>query len=186
MNILQWLDYHVLLVLTGLGGTSVARDKIVYFTAEIVPFVAIGAGVWILMSGKTEAESQRNQDVVIASLGALLLAIGARLLIGSQFLRLRPYVQYPELHSVYLPNTTNVSFPSMHALLLFTFAAVVYFEGRWRKLGIALFVLATLVILARVVAAVHYPSDVIGGAAIGIGIGWLVAKQIAWMRRQLS
>ncbi|MBN1335933.1 MAG: phosphatase PAP2 family protein [Deltaproteobacteria bacterium] len=55
------------------------------------------------------------------------------------------------------------AFPSAHAAALFAVAAVLGRPWAW--------VLATLVALSRVVAGVHWPSDILGGALLGTGIG---------------
>ena len=68
-------------------------------------------------------------------------------------------------------------FPSGHTTMAFALAASLYpiVPGRWRAL---LWALAAVVGLARMHVGVHWPADVVGGAALGIAIGtgaWLVA-----------
>ncbi len=65
------------------------------------------------------------------------------------------------------------SFPSDHALFAFAVASAFYFAGH-KKIGITLYVAATLIALSRVVVGVHYPLDVVTGAIIGITLSWLV------------
>jgi len=66
------------------------------------------------------------------------------------------------------------SFPSGHAAFYFAIAAVVYFYNK--KLGILFFIASFLMGLARVFSSVHWPSDIIGGALVGIISAWLVIK----------
>ena len=64
------------------------------------------------------------------------------------------------------------SFPSGHAARSFMLAAIVVGLGpTW--LAILLLIWAPLVVLARVAMGVHYLSDVIVGAMLGIIMGWL-------------
>ncbi len=64
------------------------------------------------------------------------------------------------------------SFPSGHALFFFALATVVYLHNkRW---GLVFFAGAVLMGIARVWGGIHWPSDVVGGALMGILIGWLV------------
>jgi undecaprenyl-diphosphatase len=67
------------------------------------------------------------------------------------------------------------SFPSNHALNNFAIAA--FFFTIWkRKRNVAwLFAGALLISLGRVYEGLHYPSDVLGGAVIGISMGILFA-----------
>ena len=51
---------------------------------------------------------------------------------------------------------------------------------RHRRTGAALYALAALWGLARVYAGVHYPTDVIGGAVVGIAAG--LAMTLLWRR----
>ncbi|MBL8159367.1 phosphatase PAP2 family protein [Candidatus Saccharibacteria bacterium] len=71
----------------------------------------------------------------------------------------------------YLPNP---GFPSDHSLLVFTTVIVTYAATQRRRLGIALLTMAVLVALGRVLAHVHTPLDVIGGAlcAALAGVLW--------------
>jgi len=68
------------------------------------------------------------------------------------------------------------SFPSGHAAWFFALATVIFFRNR--KWGIWFFVLALVNGIARIYVGVHWPFDILGGAAIGIAsaifIHWLL------------
>jgi len=64
------------------------------------------------------------------------------------------------------------SFPSGHASFFFALATVIYLYNK--KLGAWFLAAAALISLARVYVGVHYPSDVLAGAIIGILVGWPV------------
>lgn len=68
----------------------------------------------------------------------------------------------------------NRSFPSNHAQLSFLLAAIVF--RFYRKFGIILFFIALLISFGRIYLGVHYPSDVMGGALIGILLAILILK----------
>lgn len=66
-------------------------------------------------------------------------------------------------------NTRGNSFPSRHVFSAFIIAtsAVQFFP----VLGVILYICGVLLAVTRVLAGVHFPKDVIAGAAVGIGFG---------------
>jgi len=67
--------------------------------------------------------------------------------------------------------TGSFSFPSNHAVN--NFAAAAFFSRLYPNYKTLLFIIASLVALSRVYLGLHYPSDIIAGAAIGIVFGYL-------------
>lgn len=74
------------------------------------------------------------------------------------------------------------SFPSSHALLAWSAAAVIAGEypSRWSQLGV--YTLATGVSLTRVLGQEHFPTDVLVGSAAG----WLVGHYVFRVRHKLE
>ena len=109
-------------------------------------------------------------QVVLADAVADLLAYALRAAIG----RPRPPAVYPEPDPlVHVPH--NGSFPSGHAATSFACATTLAFAApRYRVL---FFVLAAAIAWSRVYVGVHYPLDVLGGAALGV----LVAIALRWL-----
>jgi undecaprenyl-diphosphatase len=65
---------------------------------------------------------------------------------------------------------TSYSFPSSHAVNIF--AAAFFLAQMFRRLAPLIFVIAAVVGYSRIYIGIHYPLDVIGGAAIGLLIAW--------------
>jgi undecaprenyl-diphosphatase len=102
--------------------------------------------------------------VVVADLVADLSATGLKALIP----RHRPRVEtlVPRLH--------DHSFPSGHAATSFACAVVLAsFAPRWR---VPLYALAVLIAFSRLYVGVHFPLDVLGGAALGVLVAFVVRK----------
>jgi len=117
---------------------------------------------------RSTAQRELNQKAVICAavgVGFTCLAI----LFFNEYgpPRLRPTDAYPGLVNLLTYERTDLSFPSEPAAVAFTFATGVWLVKRGR-LGIVMFLMAALLAFARVYVGVHYPLDVIGGAAIGI------------------
>ena len=85
-------------------------------------------------------------------------------------LRPRPY-QVNQAIRCNSPPLDQFSFPSGHTLhaVAFTTIAIAYYP----QLGVLLIPFAFLVALSRMVLGLHYPSDVVAGAAIGAAIAGL-------------
>jgi len=123
----------------------------------------------------------------LAVIGLILLIIvtdqtGYRLL-KEFFARPRPF---DVLSDVILPigPTGTYSFPSNHALN--NFAAAMFFYRLFPKLKWALFIGASLISISRVYLGLHYPSDVVGGAIIGLAFGYLFASGVLYLEIYLA
>lgn len=77
--------------------------------------------------------------------------------------------------------------PSNHALNFFLFVTYSSYVLRWRGWLLGFGLLAILVALSRVYLGVHYPSQILVGALIGIsvgvGAGWLSVHHVSFVRR---
>ncbi len=186
MDLIRSLDRELLQAATVLGGGGQLRDVLVFAAAEILPLAAAAGVVWLWYAGRTRPQQEFNRELVIVLVGGALLAFGIRILIGDALSRPRPFVTYPELHYLGLVQSTNVSFPSLHAFILFTVGGTVAFVGRHAKLATALLALATVVGVARIIAGVHYPSDILGGALLGLALAKLLSIENLWVHRQLK
>jgi undecaprenyl-diphosphatase len=85
----------------------------------------------------------------------------------STLVRERPFIRHPGITQE-MPPLDRYSFPSGHTLhaVCFTCQAVAHFP----VLGWVLVPAAALIALSRVVLGLHYPTDVLAGAAIGASL----------------
>ena len=106
--------------------------------------------------------------VVMALTGTLGVAIYK--LLKRVFVRERPFITYSTIDLAMVP-LDRYSFPSGHTLHAVSFAwqATVHFP----ELGWVLVPLAALIAASRVVLGLHYPTDVLAGAAIGASLAEL-------------
>lgn len=181
MDFLRHIDYLIVKAASEAGRAEPYRDAVVYFFAELLPYWFVLAGLLIFMSGKTPKQKERAQDTAIAAIGAVLLAVGLRWLLGEVWFRERPFETH-QLHHLDLVSPGANSFPSLHAMITFAFASTVAFIGNFPKWGKVFLLVAALVSIARVFAGVHYLSDVAIGAGLGIGIG----KLVSWQSKSLA
>lgn len=108
----------------------------------------------------------------LAVLTAEALAYGASAALKPLFRRPRPYESYSDLKTPdgKLPDDPY-SFPSGHAMV--SFAGATCLAELHPSLAIPAYGLATLICYSRMYNGMHYPSDVLTGAALGFGVGKL-------------
>jgi len=66
------------------------------------------------------------------------------------------------------------SFPSGHTATAFALATAIAYL--WPKSGIPMFFFAILIGISRLAIGAHYPSDVVGGAVVGVLSTWMVIR----------
>lgn len=125
-------------------------------------FLLLLAGLFFAR-GKWRSRNGRH-GVAAAGFSALL-ALGAAHVIGSLWDRPRPYEAHPGDAHLLLAPSPDPSFPSDHATAAYAIAFAVLL--RHRKGGVIALILATLVAVSRVALGTHYPTDILGGAALG-------------------
>ena len=100
--------------------------------------------------------------------------------------RRRPFVKYPDrIHPVDAPDWKSPSFPSGHAAAAFSLAtslSITY--PKWYVIAPSA-LWACGVGFARINQGVHYPTDVLSGAAIGVGCAFLNIYVNRWLNRWL-
>ena len=113
--------------------------------------------------------------------GYYVFLVGAFGTICNQFLKLafripRPWVLDPEFQIVEAAraDATGYSFPSGHTAV--SFASVAALRTANSRLWKPALALAVVIALSRLYLYAHWPTDILGGAAVGILAGWLGTK----------
>lgn len=133
-----------------------------YVNASEALFVATLAIVFLAARGAAHAAWRRASVAAVLSAG-LGLAVGK--VISELVDRARPFVADPHGVHLFAGHAADPGFPSDHATAAFAIAVAILLRKRgW---GIVALVLATVLSVGRVALGVHYPSDVIAGAALG-------------------
>lgn len=107
---------------------------------------------------------------------AVLLSYVLSFLIGNEWLK--DFIARPRPCAVddtvlrIVKKPSSFSCPSVHTYLAFSSAMAIYHY--FKKAGISVFVFAALVGFSRMYFFVHYPTDVLFGAVLGIVTAWVV------------
>jgi undecaprenyl-diphosphatase len=125
---------------------------------------------WVLICiGLFVFGGEKGKNTAILCLLSLFLGFFASELLKIVFARPRPYEVLQGVH--YFMDVQNFAFPSGHATAAFTGSTVI--GVKYGHLALLLG-LASLVAFSRVYMGVHYPSDVLFGAILGVLCALLV------------
>lgn len=160
----SWLFEQI----NGFVGTWVLFDRLM---ATVVNeyFITVTLSLLLLVlwfiGGSLEVR-RLNQQAVIYAVLAQMLANAIVKLNNLFYFRPRPFAN-PDLHvNLLFYKPTDSSLPSNPAAVGFAFATAVWLVNR--RVGAVLYALATLFAFSRVYSGVHYPSDVVAGASVGV------------------
>lgn len=176
------LDERLYLLVNGLVGRWAFLDSVVSFLVNdyfvVVVFSFLLLVFWFAGDGP-RSRAHFQTGFIWTALGLALTNIAVKLFNLFVLYRDRPFIKYPDVHLLfYRPHDS--SFPSNSVAVCFAFAVGIYLAHR--RIGVCALVLASLFAVGRVYAGIHYPLDVVGGAAIGAGCVILMWKAMTWWR----
>jgi len=150
------MDTQLFITINDWAGHIKILDQTMIFFGKYLIYLVVGLVALLWFNKKLRWQ-------VYLAFGATLINRGIIVEILKRLIhRPRPY-QILGVHQLIADADINVSFPSGHAVIFFSFA----FAFWGTKYFWPLFVLACLGSFARVFTGLHYPSDVLVGALIG-------------------
>src|SRR5690242_10596279 len=172
------VDYSTISFLNKLARRSWTVDK--FFTLIDGNYLATApllVSFWWAWFKEGEDQPRNREFAMYGILSSFVAVFAARILAFSLPFRERP-LRNPLLH-FQLPYGMRPglllgwsSFPSDHGALWFALAASIFFISRRLSLFLGLYVCLTLA-AARMYLGIHYPTDILAGGLIGIGIASL-------------
>jgi undecaprenyl-diphosphatase len=182
-------DYDLLLLLNRLADSSPLLTKVIVGIYGDVPKTSLIVALlwWAWFDNEGSVRQRDNRERVVACLmGSVLCIAGVRLLAALLPFRLRPLAN-PDL-GLHFPLEAGYwvdwsAFPSDNAVMFSMLATCLFTISRPLGLIAALDV-ALLICFPRVFLGIHYPTDVLVGALIGVWAGWFFTCEK--IRRPLS
>ena len=128
--------------------------------ARVWVFLFLPVLAWLWVHG-----SKRERHGVKQALWSAGIGILSSELVAIIILRDRPFLAIKEVITL-VPVPLTTSFPSTHATLAVALTVALYFVNKTAgRIGL----LITLgVIVGRIAVGVHYPTDILGGIALGL------------------
>ena len=131
---------------------------------------AVGIGIFLfLVFGR---DKKRELWMIIQSFASATVARFVFTEIIRYFWnRPRPFEVLQNVNQL-ISHETGGSFPSGHAAFFFALATGVFFYKKWW--GVLFYAFALAIGLGRIATGLHWPSDILGGAVVGIFSAWLI------------
>lgn len=171
-------DKHWEHVVNGWTSYSPLLNHLGEVIAKLAP--EIWAVVFLILWFWPPMRQSRTRRAVVYAVVAGALAVVLNIIVAHIFpYRPRPFVLDPHHIHALLSHAHDSSFPSDHAAGSFGFAVGLFYAGVSDGLWALLF--AAAVALSRVFAGLHWPTDVLAGAVIGIISGFIVLGLRGWL-----
>ena len=149
------------------------------FTSASAYFISAGVPVGVLVTGfitKDRKFTRESYEIF----GAIVIELAVSEAMKISFNRQRPGEKYPNDIFPYR-DTKGRSFPSGHTSLAFASAASLSIQYKKWYITLPAYLWAGSVGYSRIYLGVHYPSDVLAGAAVGMGSAYLTH----WLNKKL-
>ncbi len=160
------IDFYIFQQINQFAGQNVCFDGLAIFFAEYFEYILIFCLLLFLIKNFKKYLPMVLQSLVAAVLARLVIVDFIRWI----WARPRPFIENQV--NLLLSHELTPSFPSGHTAFYFALSTVIYFYNK--KAGISFFIASFLIAISRVFCGVHWPSDILAGAAVGIFSGWFI------------
>ena len=180
-------DSFVFALINGVAGRYPVVDGLAQLVVNdyLVPSTLALLLVFLWLQGGNSRERMRNSsgviNAIVAQFVANIVLKGANLV----YFRPRPFDSDPNVNLLFY-RPWDSSCPSNPATFAFAVATAVFLADR--RLGAFALCLATLWAGSRVFAGVHYPLDVLAGAALGGATAYWISRRsrvAQWVREHV-
>ncbi len=173
------IEEYIFFFLNNLAGKYFLLDVFLYFFVTFSPYILLFFILFLLL---------RNfkkylffvVEVVFAGFFARYALVS---IIRHFFPRVRPFYKLEDINFL-LEQKESMSFPSGHTAFVFAISTVIYFYNR--KIGVTLFVLSSLMGLARIISGIHWPTDILGGIVVGVLSGVMISEIFLLLKKKLT
>lgn len=160
------------------GMHSAVLDPIMVFLSRIGNYGLI----WIVVSVCLLISKKHRRWGVLLLCALAVTTLTGEFILKNIVCRHRPFVT-DHTFSLLIPEPSGFSFPSVHSAAAFCAATVLW---KWKhKAGAAAFILASLIAFSRMYLYVHFPTDVLGGIALGVVCALITNRFFSYRERRI-
>lgn len=163
------LDLYLFSIMNGIVGKWVWLDTIGIFFARYFEYFLL-AFLLILLARNFRKYWRMTAEAFVAAVFVRFVLVE---IIRRVFFRPRPFV-YNQINLLVSHSANEPSFPSGHASFYFALSTIIY--GYNKRLGILFYISSFLIVVSRIFVGIHWPSDIVAGAILGIAMGLILNK----------
>ena len=163
------IDLYIFNLINGLVFKWYWLDFVGFFIIKYSEYILVTVLVLFLVINFKKYWRMVLEAIVVATFTRLVLVEIIRWL----WFKPRPFVAN-NVNLLIDHSAKESSFPSGHASFYFALSTIVYFYNK--KIGIIFYIASLFIVLARVFAGIHWPSDILAGAVLGILVGLTLNK----------
>lgn len=172
-------DRTILLWLNGLTGSFKQFDDLMRVVASdyLIPLAlsVVLVGTWF--AAKRAEDRPRFQRAALVGISSVGLTNVVVWLLNTSLQRERPFVPLGDELNLLFYSPTDPSFPANAVAVGFAAGSAIWAVNR--RLGIVVCIVATIFGFSRLYAGVFWPTDIVGGAVVGVLVTW----GTAWLGR---
>lgn len=162
------IDTYLLVIITTFINGSLIWQAWAVIAASILIWLLVG---WYLVGVLWQKRHQPSNIFALVLGGSMVYLFN--IFLTFWWWRPRPFLLL-DIDPIIHVSVASKSFPSDHAALAFFVAYLLsHHQKKWTP---AVYILASIVAIGRVAVGVHYPLDVLAGAVVGIGFGYLTIE----------
>lgn len=143
-------------------------NKVFDLLMPVITKIGSGEGIFVIAAVLLLLKDKRKKRAAIFLFIGLAISYAAVYFLKNWIAKPRPFMALPDVRLMMGPSQ-GYAFPSNHAVVSFMAAGVL---SSFFKKHVTFFSLAILVCFSRVYLGVHYISDCLAGAALGLSIGY--------------
>ncbi len=143
------------------------------FLDAVMPAVTMCGNLgifWVAVALVISAKAKYRKCSITMLIGLIIGVLIGNLLIKNAVQRDRP-CWIVEIQDMLIANPQDFSFPSGHTLSSFCAASILCHYDK--RLGIPSLGVAALIAFSRLYLYVHFPTDIVGGAVLGVMVACL-------------